>query len=653
MLIEPEKIQKAKELLGDRNAALIADILNIQNYDEKNMKACCPFHEEKTPSFIYNRKSFCFHCFGSCGRNYDIIDAYIATGSTYVEAVQKLFELVDMPYSFGEKGVKTDHTYYYPTPEYDDNNDKVYDYLAKRGISRETVDRLGLRQDRHGDVLIQYYDTNDVLTMVKVRPAHKVEKGHTKIWALTDANKKAFSTSPILYNMNRVNTNSPLVITSGEFDCAAAIEAGWHNAVSIPMGDANTQWVEKCWDFLEQFQSIIIVPDNDESGAKYAKNIVPRLGSWRCKIAHVPTTVERPDGTTIRIKDLNEALVRLGREATLEILTHAEDSPVASVDDLSDVEDIDLDEMDGVPTGILGLDRELIRLFYGTLTIVSGTPGSGKTSFLYQLICEALDQDINTWLFSAELPESMTKNWFNYILAGRRNIDTFTTNNGDTYYKVKRDAKTAINDYYKGRWFVYKDDYDNNLDALIDSMTDVVRKYGVKFLILDNFMCIDSNDDKYKDELKAQTDMIKKLIAFSKKYAVATILVCHPRKMLPGMNVGIYDIAGTSNVINLAHRTIGLRRVKQEEKDNPEKMPKGKRWQVNYDVIATIIKDRMRGRSDKDVGIWYDVPSRRFYTNDDEFDRQYRWDTNVYDTALPPPPRDNDNEVFGEVKGTA
>ena len=82
MLIEPEKIQKAKELLGDRNAALIADILNIQNYDEKNMKACCPFHEEKTPSFIYNRKSFCFHCFGSCGRNYDIIDAYIATGTT-------------------------------------------------------------------------------------------------------------------------------------------------------------------------------------------------------------------------------------------------------------------------------------------------------------------------------------------------------------------------------------------------------------------------------------------------------------------------------------------------------------------------------------------------------------------------------------------
>ena len=182
-------------------------------------------------------------------------------------------------------------------------------------------------------------------------------------------------------------------------------------------------------------------------------------------------------------------------------------------------------------------------------------------------------------------------------------------------------------------------------------MTSVVRKYGVKLLILDNFMCIDTDDEKYRDELKAQTDTIKKLIAFSKKYAVATILVCHPRKMLPGTSLGIYDIAGTSNVINLAHRTIGLRRVKQEEKDYPDKLPKGKQWQANYDVVATIIKDRMRGRSDKDIGIWYDVASRRFFTDQAEFDRQYRWDTKSYDQPIQYP-KENDgcDDVFGKVK---
>ena len=67
MLVEKEKIIKAKEKLGVQNAEIIREILQIENYDTRNMKGICPFHSENTPSFIFNPKNYSFHCFG-CGK---------------------------------------------------------------------------------------------------------------------------------------------------------------------------------------------------------------------------------------------------------------------------------------------------------------------------------------------------------------------------------------------------------------------------------------------------------------------------------------------------------------------------------------------------------------------------------------------------------
>lgn len=106
----------------------------------------------------------------------------------------------------------------------------------------------------------------------------------------------------------------------------------------------------------------------------------------------------------------------------LELILDAKDSPVPSVVDLSDVEPTEYEDVDGVTTGLKAIDDELMRLFFGTLTIVSGQPGSGKSSLLTQLACNSLDNDIGTWLFSGELPNGVEKSWFNYIFAGPRNI---------------------------------------------------------------------------------------------------------------------------------------------------------------------------------------------------------------------------------------
>ena len=146
-------------------------------------------------------------------------------------------------------------------------------------------------------------------------------------------------------------------------------------------------------------------------------------------------------------------------------------------------------------------------------------------------------------------------------------------------------------------------------------------------------MTIDLGSNENSELLK-QTECINRLICFATKFAVSVVLVAHPRKIPKGEEVGIYDISGSSNIINLAHRTIGLRRIDKE------------REKSSHDVCLTLIKDRMRGKAGKRINMYYDIPTRRFYTNEAEYEYQYSWD----DEERPhlPYPHLEEREVYGE-----
>ena len=56
----------------------------------KDYKACCPFHEEKTPSFTVVPTKQIYHCFG-CGESGDVINFLEKyDGMTFAEALQTL-----------------------------------------------------------------------------------------------------------------------------------------------------------------------------------------------------------------------------------------------------------------------------------------------------------------------------------------------------------------------------------------------------------------------------------------------------------------------------------------------------------------------------------------------------------------------------------
>lgn len=633
MLIEKTDIEKAKDKLGDNNAFLMAELLELENFDDKNLKACCPYHNEDTASFIYNKKNKTFHCFG-CNKTVDIIDILMEKGNTFLEAAKYLFEKAGVEYSFGEKDVRTRHNYRYPHEEPINEKEHVVDYLGKRGISKNVIDYLDIREDSHGNGVFNFYDTNDVLTMVKYRPARTVEKhsGQPKTWCQKDAD-----TSALLFNMNRVNTSKPLLITEGEIDCASAIEAGYINTVSVPLGAGNLHWIEENWDWLNNFESIIIWSDNDEPGIKMRKECIYRLGTWRTKYISTPEFFEKENGKRVPLKDINDCLQVGGKEFVMNLISEAKDVPVKSVVDYSEIEELDISQMDGVKTGIKPLDDELLKIFYGTLTVLSGRPGSGKTSIIDQTIARTIDDGSPVFLFSKEMPERMSANWFNTIIAGRRNMVERTSRDNRKYYIVPQAVQKKMQSQYNKKLFIYRDDEPNDVDSVLKSAEECVRKFGCKLIVLDNLMMIDLNCSE-SDKNTAQTNLINALIKFAAKFNVAVVLIAHPRKTQDtNSDIEMYDISGTSNIINLAMRSIGLRRVSKKEKNDPKS-----KWH-NYDVVLTVIKDRLLGKADFQMGLWYDLTSRRFYTDYDEYDAKFVWDDNVYTDRLPYVDRSIDN----------
>lgn len=611
MIVEKKTIERAKGKLGDKNALLIAQILGVEQFDTRNLKGLCPFHAEDTPSFIYNKKNYSMHCFG-CGKTVDVLEAYMSVGHTFLEAVQFLFNQANIRYNFGEQGVKTRRAYRYPKPDKTDNKDQVYKYLAKRKISPKTVDYLDIQQDKNGNCVFNFYDTNDVLTMVKYRPSHRVDKSkkEVKTWCQTGAD-----TTPLLFNMNRVNTTSPLLITEGELDCAAAIESGYSNAVSVPLGAHNYHWMEENWDWLEQFDSVILCADNDEAGNAMRKEVATRLGTWRTRFVEIPIDV---DGHPI--KDLNELLYYGGKEMVMDAILNAKETPVDSVIDFADIQAIDLSEMDGIKTGFSELDKALYKLFYGTLTIVTGINGSGKSSFLSQLVCNCIEQGYNVFQYSGELPAFQQKTWINYILAGRYNVNRYQAGNTE-YYKVNPTVQPQIDAFCREKLFIYKDGQSHKPDDLLNSMEASARKYGAKLFIIDNLTSL-SMGSRERDRWDNQESFITRLIAFAVKYQVAPVLVVHPHKIETMRRLTKMDIQGAGGIIDLAHRIISLYRV-QESDRQPDKK-KGHIFEG--DVVCDILKDRMRGYEGTSLEFFYDKPSRRFFTGYDDLYHQYSWD---------------------------
>ena len=612
MLIPKNLILEAKEKLGADSALIIAKDLKIKEFDEKNLKGLCCFHEENTPSLIWNHKDNSFKCFG-CGRVYGIIDHYIEyNGLTFLDAVEKLFDQTNIEFSFGRKGVRTQRDYKYPQYTPDKDRNLVEKYFDSRKISKKTLDYCDVQQC-NGLVYWNFYNENDVLLTVKCRHPRKHKKTEKKEWHLPN-----FSNTPILFNMNKIDPTQTLIITEGQIDCLTVIEAGFKNVVSIPCGTANLKWIEENFEWLESFNKIILWFDNDSAGINARIKTSSRLGIYRTLFVDLPLELKKGE-INQRVKDANAVIYHVDKNRVADFILGAKEVPIANVKNLAEITEYDIETAPGIYTGIKQLDKIVYKFLFGNVLLITGKSGSGKSALTNQLfVSEVLEQGYDVFYYSGEIHGRILKSWININIAGTEKVKM----KSEFVRVIDSNANKLINEWYNNRVWVYSEK-DSNYKKILDAIINVVRKYGVQVIILDNLMSIDL-DASGNDTLQKEKNFIIKLGEISELYNVFIALVAHPRKTVVGQqDLGLDDVYGAVQLTQASDYAMAVKRFSEKEKSG---FGKGKQRQepIDHDARVDIIKNRFTGKQGH-VLLHFHYPTYRFYNNVGELHKRYKW----------------------------
>ena len=136
-----------------KNSIDIIDI--VSNYIEikkagANFKANCPFHGEKTPSFVISPSKQIYHCFG-CGVGGDAIQFVKEYEKiNYPEALEKIASMMNFSLTYAKGSSDHNETrrlleqvqgWYYKNLDY---NNSAKKYLQERGISQQSIETFGI-----------------------------------------------------------------------------------------------------------------------------------------------------------------------------------------------------------------------------------------------------------------------------------------------------------------------------------------------------------------------------------------------------------------------------------------------------------------------------------------------------------------------------
>ncbi len=323
-----------------------------------NYKALCPFHQEKTPSFVVSPQKQIYHCFG-CGKSGNIFNFLMEMeGIDFPEAAKRLAERtgvkLDRPQSkeytrrkeLNKKIIDLNHraAKFYNRYLGSDAAREAYEYITGRGLDRDTIEKFligyapsdnqivqkALSNGVNKDILIQsglagQSRSGKLYDKFKDRIIFPIldERGQVKGFGgrviddsampkyLNTAQTKIFEKKKILYGLKEskqaIRKKKKVLLLEGYMDVIAAHQYDISYAVA-PLGTALTaQHIYKIKHWVDE---VIFCFDSDEAGAKATVRAVELV----VESDLMGRVCQLPEGTD------PEDIIRKDREHFLELL---------------------------------------------------------------------------------------------------------------------------------------------------------------------------------------------------------------------------------------------------------------------------------------------------------------------------------------------
>ncbi len=421
-------------------------------------------------------------------------------------------------HTYQRKGA-SEKIYARPQVEFNPVGTKVEQWFEQRGITKQTLAdlRVGegqefMPQTGKSENTIQFnYYMGDQLINIKYRDGRK----HFKLFK---------GAEKVFYNINSIVGYDACVIVEGEMDVLAMHEAGIKNVISVPNGATlnsnNLDYLDNCIDYFDDKEKVILAVDADEAGQALRQEFIRRLGAEVCYL------VDFDD-----CKDANDYLVKYGAEKLRDVIDNVRPVPLEGVSTLRDIEDELKDFVKngfkpGFQIGLKNFDN-IFSTYTGQFITVTGVPSSGKSDFVDQMVVGY--NQLYGWKTAYASPENqpvylhahklMRKHW--------QDMPSVSDMGGDKWNQVTE----HVNDNY---FFIDMDKY--NLEAVLRKGAELVKRKGIKCLVIDPFNKVRDVNAKSDDVNRYTMDYLQKIETFCKKYDVLTFIVAHPTKMYKGQD---------------------------------------------------------------------------------------------------------------------